>query len=85
MFIAVAVVSFGLVAIAFWFKAKAPLAAGKLPYRVIYRQMVPYSIALAPAAVLTPLFQSVALSFLAGYSGAVEQGLFSFRTNYPNL
>ena len=85
VFIAVAVVSFGLVAIAFWFKAKAPLAAGKLPYRVIYRQMVPYSIALAPAAVLTPLFQSVALSFLAGYSGAVEQGLFSFSYQLSQL
>ena len=85
VFIAVAVVSFGLVAIAFWFKAKAPLATGKLPYRVIYRQMVPYSIALAPAAVLTPLFQSVALSFLAGYSGAVEQGLFSFSYQLSQL
>ena len=63
-------------AIAFWFKAKAPIRAGKVPYKAIYRQMVPYSIALAPAAVLTPLFQSVCLSFLA--SNTVSQGLFSF-------
>ena len=68
--------SFGCVAIAFWFKAKAPIRAGKVPYKAIYRQMVPYSIALAPAAVLTPLFQSVCLSFLA--SNTVSQGLFSF-------
>ena len=73
-----AVASFGCVAVAFWFKAKAPLKAPALPYKTVYRQMVPYSIALAPAAVLTPLFQSVALSFLASYSGATGQGLFSF-------
>ena len=78
VFIAAAVASFGCVAVAFWFKAKAPLKAPALPYKTVYRQMVPYSIALAPAAVLTPLFQSVALSFLASYSGATGQGLFSF-------
>lgn len=76
VFIAAAVASFACVAVAFWFKAKAPVRAGKLPYKAIYRQMVPYSIALAPAAVLTPLFQSVCLSFLA--SDTVPQGLFSF-------
>ena len=74
VFIAAAVASFGCVAVAFWFKAKAPLKAPALPYKTVYRQMVPYSIALAPAAVLTPLFQSVALSFLASYSGATGQG-----------
>ena len=78
VFIAVAVASFGCVAIAFWFKARAPLQAPGLPYKAVYRQMVPYSIALAPAAVLTPLYQSAALSFLAAYSGQTSQGLFSF-------
>ena len=57
VFIAVAVASFGCVAIAFWSKARAPLQAPGLPYKAVYRQMVPYSIALAPAAVLTPLYR----------------------------
>lgn len=85
VFIAAAVGSFGAVVLFFWLKArkaeKAVLGSaprGLRQYAGIYRAVVPYGIALAPAAILTPLYRSICLSFLAAESGATAQGLFEF-------
>ena len=42
-------------------------------------------IALAPAAILTPLYRSLCLSFLATASGAAAQGLFEFAYTLAQL
>ena len=86
IFVAAAIASFGFVAIGFLAKAlggqpKAERPAKSLDlrrYGSIYRTVVPYGIALAPAAILTPLYRSVCLSFLAANTGAMAQGLFEF-------
>lgn len=81
-FIFAAVGSFGCVAIAYWFKAQQGQEQGRdgglRQYAGIYREVVPYGIALAPAAILTPLYRSICLSFLASYSGTAAQGTFEF-------
>ena len=51
----------------------------------IYRTFLPYGIALAPAAILTPLYRSLCLSFLATASGAAAQGLFEFSYTLAQL
>lgn len=93
-FIAAALVGFGGVAVAFWFRAlgasrgqdaapgglRAPVAG-----QGIYRLMLPYGLLLAPAAILTPLYRSVCLSFLAAGPGATSQGLFEFAYTLAQL
>ena len=86
-FIAAALAGFGGVAIAFWFRALGrggADAAGTrsfLPRKAdggVYRTLLPYGLLLAPAAILTPLYRSVCLSFLSAHAGATAQGLFEF-------
>ena len=93
-FIAAALAGFGGVAVAFWFRAlgasrgqdaapgglRAPDAG-----QGIYRLMLPYGLLLAPAAILTPLYRSVCLSFLAAGPGATSQGLFEFAYTLAQL
>ena len=93
-FIAAALAGFGGVAVAFWFRAlgasrgqdaaprglRAPVAG-----QGIYRLMLPYGLLLAPAAILTPLYRSVCLSFLAAGPGATSQGLFEFAYTLAQL
>lgn len=93
-FIAAALAGFGGVAVAFWFRAlgasrgqdaapgglRAPEAG-----QGIYRLMLPYGLLLAPAAILTPLYRSVCLSFLAAGPGATSQGLFEFAYTLAQL
>ena len=93
-FIAAALAGFGGVAVAFWFRAlgasrgqdaapgglRAPEAG-----QGIYRLMLPYGLLLAPAAILTPLYRSVCLSFLAAGSGTTSQGLFEFAYTLAQL
>ena len=93
-FIAAALAGFGGVAVAFWFRAlgasrgqdaapgglRAPVAG-----QGVYRLMLPYGLLLAPAAILTPLYRSVCLSFLAAGPGATSQGLFEFAYTLAQL
>ena len=93
-FIAAALAGFGGVAVAFWFRALgASRNAGAAPGGLrtpeagqgIYRLMLPYGLLLAPAAILTPLYRSVCLSFLAAGPGATSQGLFEFAYTLAQL
>lgn len=93
-FVAAALAGFGGVAVAFWFRAlgasrgqdaaprglRAPEAG-----QGVYRLMLPYGLLLAPAAILTPLYRSVCLSFLAAGPGATSQGLFEFAYTLAQL
>lgn len=93
-FVAAALAGFGGVAVAFWFRAlgasrgegaapgglRAPVAG-----QGVYRLMLPYGLLLAPAAILTPLYRSVCLSFLAAGPGATSQGLFEFAYTLAQL
>ena len=93
-FIAAALAGFGGVAVAFWFRALGAsrgegAAPGGLRTPVagqgVYRLMLPYGLLLAPAAILTPLYRSVCLSFLAAGPGATSQGLFEFAYTLAQL
>ena len=94
-FIAAALAGFGGVAIAFWFRAVGTARPGNTPapkgIRALktagrtYRLLLPYGILLAPAAILTPLYRSVCLSFLATGSGTTSQGLFEFGYTLAQL
>lgn len=93
-FIAAALAGFGGVAVAFWFRALgASRGEGAAPGGLrapeagqgIYRLMLPYGLLLAPAAILTPLYRSVCLSFLAAGPGATSQGLFEFAFTLAQL
>ena len=91
-FIAAALAGFGGVAIAFWFRAvgSAQKSQPDTPARPgtagrTYRLLLPYGILLAPAAILTPLYRSVCLSFLASGSGTTSQGLFEFAYTLAQL
>ena len=93
-FIAAALAGFGGVAVAFWFRALgASRGAGAAPRGLrapvagqgVYRLMLPYGLLLAPAAILTPLYRSVCLSFLAAGPGATSQGLFEFAYTLAQL
>lgn len=93
-FIAAALAGFGGVAVAFWFRALgASRGAGAAPGGLrapeagqgVYRLMLPYGLLLAPAAILTPLYRSVCLSFLAAGPGATSQGLFEFAYTLAQL
>ena len=93
-FIAAALAGFGGVAAAFWFRALgASRGAGAAPRGLrapeagqgVYRLMLPYGLLLAPAAILTPLYRSVCLSFLAAGPGATSQGLFEFAYTLAQL
>ena len=82
-----AILSFGVVVIAFGFKYRAaafcdlpaPLAAG------IGRTALPYGIALAPAQILFSLSSGVCLSFVSNYCGDTAQGLFAFGYSLAQL
>ena len=82
-----AILSFGVVAIAFGFKYRAtvcsdlpaPMAAG------IARTVLPYGIALAPAQILFSLSSGVCLSFVSNYCGDTAQGLFAFGYSLAQL
>lgn len=93
-FIAAALAGFGGVAVAFWFRALgASRGEGAAPGGLrapeagqgVYRLMLPYGLLLAPAAILTPLYRSVCLSFLAAGPGATSQGLFEFAYTLAQL
>lgn len=93
-FIAAALAGFGGVAVAFWFRALgASRGQGAAPGGLrapeagqgVYRLMLPYGLLLAPAAILTPLYRSVCLSFLAAGSGTTSQGLFEFAYTLAQL
>ena len=93
-FIAAALAGFGGVAVAFWFRALgASRGEGAAPRGLrapedgqgVYRLMLPYGLLLAPAAILTPLYRSVCLSFLAAGPGATSQGLFEFAYTLAQL
>ena len=93
-FIAAPLAGFGGVAVAFWFRALgASRNAGAAPGGLrapeagqgVYRLMLPYGLLLAPAAILTPLYRSVCLSFLAAGPGATSQGLFEFAYTLAQL
>lgn len=62
-----------------------PVPRGLAADAGIYRTFLPYGIALAPAAILTPLYRSLCLSFLATSSGAAAQGLFEFAYTLAQL
>lgn len=82
-----AILSFGVVVIAFGFKYRAaafcalpaPMAAG------VARTVVPYGIALAPAQILISLSSGVCLSFVSNYCGDTAQGLFAFGYSLAQL
>lgn len=82
-----AILSFGVVVIAFGFKYRAaafsdlpaPMAAG------IARTVLPYGIALAPAQILFSLSSGVCLSFISNYCGDTAQGLFAFGYSLAQL
>lgn len=62
-----------------------PAPKGLAADGAIYRTFLPYGIALAPASILTPLYRSLCLSFLATASGAAAQGLFEFSYTLAQL
>lgn len=82
-----AILSFGVVVIAFGFKYRAaafcslpaPMATG------IARTVVPYGVALAPAQILFSLSSGVCLSFVSNYAGDTAQGLFAFGYSLAQL
>ena len=82
-----AILSFGVVAIAFGYKHRsavfAPLPAAQLGG--IARQAVPYGIALAPAQILFSLSSGICLSFVANHCGESAQGLFAFGYSLAQL
>ena len=91
-FIAAALAGFGGVAVAFWFRALgASRGEGAAPRGLrapeagqgVYRLMLPYGLLLAPAAILTPLYRSVCLSFLA--AGVVTWVLGRLHPQVPQL
>ena len=82
-----AILSFGVVALAFGFKYRAavlgavpaPTAAG------VARTVLPYGIALAPAQILFSLSSGVCLSFVSNWCGGTAQGLFAFGYSLAQL
>ena len=82
-----AILSFGVVAIAFGYKYRAavlaPLPAAQLGG--IARQAVPYGIALAPAQILFSLSSGICLSFVGNACGESAQGLFAFGYSLAQL
>lgn len=90
-FVLAAVASFGGVALFYWMRAgvsrtpgHAPVR-GLKPYADIYRAALPYSIVLAPAAILIPLYRAICLSFLGIYTPAAQQGAFDFAYTLAQL
>ena len=82
-----AILSFGVVAIAFGFKYRAA-ALAPLPRTTlggIARVAVPYGIALAPAQILFSLSSGICLSFVSNYCGDTAQGLFAFGYSLAQL
>lgn len=82
-----AILSFGVVAIAFGYKYRAavfaPLPGAQLGG--IARQTVPYGVALAPAQILFSLSSGICLSFVGNASGENAQGLFAFGYSLAQL
>ena len=82
-----AILSFGVVAIAFGYKYRAavlaPLPAAQLGG--IARQAVPYGIALAPAQILFSLSAVSAFSFVGNACGESAQGLLLSATALRSL
>ena len=82
-----AILSFGVVAIAFGYKYRAavlaPLPAAQLGG--IARQTVPYGVALAPAQILFSLSSGICLSFVGNACGENAQGLFAFGYSLAQL
>lgn len=82
-----AILSFGVVAIAFGFRHRARLAV-RLPAAQlagVARTVVPYGLALAPAQILFSLNSGICLSFVANYCGTAAQGLFAFGYSLAQL
>lgn len=82
-----AILSFGLVVIAFGYRHRAAVLA-PLPVRQlggIARAAVPYGVSLAPAQILFSLNSGICLSFVANYAGAAAQGLFSYGYSLAQL
>ena len=80
------IMGFGCVAIGYTIKAhrKAP-AAAKPDYPAIYRTLLPYSLLLAPAPVLTFLNSSLSQRFILQFAGKTAQGVFGFGTTLAGL
>ena len=83
-----AVVSFGVTAIAFWFKAgiaKQTPRSDKQSLAAAYRTVVPYGLALAPSQVLIYFNSTVSSSFLLNYTTPTAQGVYAFCLRVANL
>lgn len=83
-----AILSFGVVAIAFGFRVRparddSPLTLAQL--RNIGRTVLPYGVALAPAQILFSLNSGICLSFVANWYGDTAQGLFAFGYSLAQL
>ncbi len=81
-----AILSFGVVAIAFGYKIMAGTAL-PAPAQLggIARAVLPYGIALAPAQILFTLNSGICLSFIGNYAGDAAQGLFAFGFSLAQL
>ena len=81
-----AILSFGVVAIAFGYKI---MAGTTLPAPAqlsgIARAVLPYGIALAPAQILFTLNSGICLSFIGNHVGDTAQGLFAFGFSLAQL
>ncbi len=81
-----AVLSFGVVAIAFGCRVSASV---RLPAPAqlggIARAVLPYGVALAPAQVLFTLNSGICLSFIGNYAGERARGLFAFGFSLAQL
>lgn len=82
-----AVLSFGVVAIAFGYKARAAVLAPVSRQQLVQagRVAVPYGVALAPAQILFSLNSGICLSFVSNYCGSTAQGLFAFGYSLAQL
>lgn len=84
-----AVMSFGIVAIAFAFSFQKQgglfVKLERSQVKPIVRTVLPYGIALAPAQILFSLSSGICLSFIGNYNGDNAQGLFAFAYSLAQL
>lgn len=82
-----AILSFGLVAIAFGYKERHSLLTrlDRAQACPLVRTVLPYGIALAPASILFSLSSGICLSFVGNYAGESSQGLFAFAYSLAQL
>lgn len=87
VFALASILSFGVVAIAFWFRVREPGGSRleRAARRGVYRALVPYGLALAPSQVLIYLNSTVSSSFLLNYVDQSTQGVYAFGLRLANL